>query len=842
MAVGPPLDVVVPSGRSLAIDGAAAGAQRPVLDGGGVEQVLRFGGAGRVSLSNLVIADGLDVVTGEGGGGIYTTIQTGLFGVTVRDNAGGSWRGGGIHATALLSIYDSEFYGNSAREGGGIWSTGWTVILRSHFHDNNSQYGAAMNIQAPLDLADSLVEGNTALVLGGGIHCLCSRADVIRTSFIDNRTSSSEGGAMYADSPPPGGVPFTITLADVAMFQNRASTLGGGLFVGDGGTSVLNSVSIYDNDSQFGPALRLSTSIGGSTNTITNSIVWGNEHEVPGVLPDDCATFDYETGGTASIIGAGGCVPLGGGTRIDVDPGITGPGQFGGGTSVGPAYVEPTVLAIDGSSPALDAGICPAADVDARFLPRPTPACDLGAFELTLAAGQFRDDGDGTFGTDTTTLDFGSVHVPLDRLPGSVLSDPSGNGSLDQPGTVSQAQIRGIDLEQTGLAAVPLRQIALDAIALDAELLASITLDQIPLDYSSTNGQGWKAYLLDFVSSLADQPLNTVTFDKVLAATANNPAADIDVGQIDLSATPLGSLPVGAMALGGTSLADIAASGDVQPVDWCALIAPYTTRTCGPGAQIDPSTATLVSISLQGVPLRQIPLRQIPLRQIDLSAAPLRQIPLRQIDIEASPLRQIPLRQIDMVASPLRQIPLRQIDIQGSPLRQIPLRQIPLRQIDLNPSPLRQIPLRQINLETSPLRQIPLRQIDMQVSPLRQIPLRQIAGISAIVDCTQFTQCASQTLTLADVPAQFLIGNLGALAASVPANVSLGTLGEIVDTIPPDGRRSAPSARSVGPIILTPTARRAMPSSQFSASWRRCSARRHSARSAGPASPTPTAR
>ena len=184
--------------------------------------------------------------------------------------------------------------------------------------------------------------------------------------------------------------------------------------------------------------------------------------------------------------------------------------------------------------------------------------------------------------------------------------------------------------------------------------------------------------------------------------------------------------------------------------DWCALIAAFSDRSCGPDASsdIDLSRATLVSISLQGVPLRQIPLRQIPLRQIDFESAPLRQIPLRQI----------PLRQIDIEASPLRQIPLRQIDLQTSPLRQIPL-----RQIDIQGSPLRQIPLRQIVVQSSPLRQIPLRQIDILGSPLRQIPLRQISTIAAVVNCSAFVSCGSQTLTLGDVPVGALIGTLGAL-------------------------------------------------------------------------------
>ena len=181
---------------------------------------------------------------------------------------------------------------------------------------------------------------------------------------------------------------------------------------------------------------------------------------------------------------------------------------------------------------------------------RTGPVCDLGAFELNLAARDFRDDASGNLGPPSPVLASGTARVPISSIPGSALSGPAGNGSLDRPNAIANAQIRGIDLEQTGFAAVPLRQIALDALPLDAEVLDAISLEQIPLDYSSAaNGAGWRGYLLDHgLDDLAGQPLNTVTLAQVLAATAGD---GLDVSQLDLSATPLGTLPVGAIAMGG---------------------------------------------------------------------------------------------------------------------------------------------------------------------------------------------------------------------------------------------------------------------------------------------------
>ena len=436
-----------------------------------------------------------------------------------------------------------------------------------------------------------------------------------------------------------------------------------------------------------------------------------------------------------------------------------------------------------GDSAAVDAGSC-LQTVDGRFLPRVGPACDLGAFELTLQARNLRDDGDGIMGPPSPILRYGGARVPIDQIPGSVLSRPVGQRQPRPSGLHPERRLRGIDLEQTGLAAVPLRSIPLRSIALDAEILDSISLDQLPLTYTGANGEGWNAYLLDHgLTELASQPHNTVTLGQVLAETNGD---GIELAQIDFSATPLGSLPVGAIAMGTAPLSELELPAGT---DWCTLIAAYSDKSCGPaGSDIDLSTASLVSISLQGVPLRSIPLRSIPLRSIDFEALPLRSIPLRSI----------PLRSIDIQASPLRSIPLRSILIEASPLRSIPL-----RSIDIQASPLRSIPLRSINIQASPLRSIPLRSINIQASPLRSIPLRSIANVANVVNCSVFLDCASQTLTLGDVPLAALIGDLGALVSAIPTHIDLGSLGELGGPDHPDayGAADAPALATLGELV-----------------------------------------
>ena len=417
------------------------------------------------------------------------------------------------------------------------------------------------------------------------------------------------------------------------------------------------------------------------------------------------------------------------------------------------------------------------------------------------------------------------------NVPASALTPPAGNGSENSQ-ALTTAQVRGIDLETSPLRNIPLRNIGLTASDIDPSVLASISLAQIPLDYPG----GWTAYLATAgLTELAAQPLNTVSLHQVLTATASMPPElQLDLGQLDLSKTVLGSLPVGAIALAGAALDDLA--GTVA-VDWCALIAEYTDRPCDPVGQppagSDPiytASATLVSLSFEGVPLRNIPLRNIPLRNIDLDSTPLRNIPLRNIplrniDLSVSPLRNIPLRNIplrdialvdddgatydlttlvaaplrniplrniplrnigNVAASPLRNIPLRNIELANSPLRNIPLRNIPLRNIDVDVSPLRNIPLRNIDVtnsplrniplrniplrnidvDVSPLRNIPLRNIDVTNSPLRNIPLRNITTVTQIIDCSMVDCTATGTARIEDAVA----------AGALLPNASLGAL------------------------------------------------------------------
>ena len=774
IGVGEPLSVDVPADRLLTIQNPQPG-PRPTLDGGDDDRILILTGSGAGLIGGVNFQNGAtDGALPAGGGAINSSLtELSIDSSRISSSSavvGGGNFGGGLLSTGVLTLSYTEITGNTAGAlGGGVAAPGGVSITGSSIRGNTSGgEGGGLYAGGAVRVESSEVSSNTAEGDGGGIDCECDELIVQWVSLVGNQATTGQGGGIF-------GFPARAFINNVSASGNSAGNGGGAVSMLPGTDVQIRNATVTESDSGAGlGAVLLGASA--TTHLMTNSILYGN-------VGEDCSGFTYATEGSDSIVGTGGCIPIGGGARLAADPQLQPVDTYDGGATVlvGTSTRLLPVVPILGDSPAIDAGSsCEPTDV--RGLDRVGPACDLGAFELTLQARDFRDDGDGTLGPPTPVLIYGAARLPIDQIPGSALTDPAGNGSLDRPAAVPQAKIRGIDLEQTGLAAVPLRSIPLRSIALDAEVLDSISLDQLPLDYTSaTNGAGWPGYLLDHgLADLARQPLNTVTLGQVLAETGGD---GIELSQIDFSATPLGSLPVGALAMGTATLAELDLPAGT---DWCTLIETYSERSCGTGAgDIDLGTATLVSISLQGVPLRSIPLRSIPLRSIDFEALPLRSIPLRSI----------PLRSIDIEASPLRSIPLRSIDIEASPLRSIPL-----RSIDIQGSPLRSIPLRSIDIQGSPLRSIPLRSIDIQGSPLRSIPLRSIANLASLVNCSEFPDCASQTLTLGDVPVEALTGTLGALAGSVPSEINLGTLGELGGYPDAYGAADAPELATLGEL------------------------------------------
>ena len=294
-----------------------------------------------------------------------------ISGVTIR--RGSVATGAGIRNAGTLALSDCEIRENGAGfypitiPGGGISNDGTATITRCDIAEN-SAWGDAGGIAnaGTLDIDDSAVHGNRA-VSGGGI--VNGGTLNIRNSTIDGNTAHGlfssallvrEGaGAGIFDTGGSAGLEHT-TVSGNLVDSNLPV---GGSFIPD----------YYGTGAGLGVANGVTT----SGFTLRSTIVAGNTHDY-GATDNDCGT-PAPTSLGHNLDGDGTCMLTGTGDLPSTDP-MLGPLADNGGPT--PTRAVPAgSAAIDAADPDL----CPAADQ--RGAPRPSEACDIGAYESTLPCG-----------------------------------------------------------------------------------------------------------------------------------------------------------------------------------------------------------------------------------------------------------------------------------------------------------------------------------------------------------------------------------------------------------------------------------------------------------------------
>jgi gliding motility-associated-like protein len=214
------------------------------------------------------------------GGGISTVYANSVFtDVVVSNNSATGSSGGGIYTTSsspTLTNVSCNANMSAVYGGGGFFSgIGTSIIINNCSFTNNkainSGGGLAGQSGSSITISNSVILNNTALNIGGGLQTQSSSSINLNGVTISGNESTNFGGGFYL-----GGA--SNVFKNVIITGNNctsASGSGGGGYIYTGNTVLINT-TIAGNKAPTSGGLYNA----GTTNTINNSIIYGNSSGV----------------------------------------------------------------------------------------------------------------------------------------------------------------------------------------------------------------------------------------------------------------------------------------------------------------------------------------------------------------------------------------------------------------------------------------------------------------------------------------------------------------------------------------------------------------------------------
>jgi hypothetical protein len=245
---------------------------------------------GGLSTQSTLWLSGTQVISNtanNSGGGAYSGASSGFVRVTSarfeRNRVTSSGNGGGLYASASLSLTNTQFISNSApNSGGGAYSgasSGAVNVADSRFENNrvtsDSGNGGGLYASGSLpSLTGTQFISNSAPNSGGGAYSGASSGVVnVADSRFENNHSTGDfanGGGLYASA--------SLSLTNTQFISNSAPNSGGGAYSGAFNGAVNVADSRFENnrvtsDSGNGGGLYASGSLPSLTGTqfISNS-------------------------------------------------------------------------------------------------------------------------------------------------------------------------------------------------------------------------------------------------------------------------------------------------------------------------------------------------------------------------------------------------------------------------------------------------------------------------------------------------------------------------------------------------------------------------------------------
>ncbi|MFW5426701.1 MAG: right-handed parallel beta-helix repeat-containing protein [Methylophagaceae bacterium] len=237
-------------------------------DGGGISA---FGNS--INLNNSTVTNNSATGVGSGkGAGIYlNSTNATITDTTISGNSG--YYGGGLRvdSSSSLNLTGSTVSTNSAYYGGGIQilASSSVSVYNSSISNNTGNYGAGINIRtASINVHNSLVSNNSTTVgSGGGIRARLSSFVELTNSTVSNNSALIDGAGIYVTSS-------TVSLNNSTVSRNSAANAGSGIWSSPNASLHLSNTVIASNLAATGSELNTS----GAIITSNNSNLIGVQH------------------------------------------------------------------------------------------------------------------------------------------------------------------------------------------------------------------------------------------------------------------------------------------------------------------------------------------------------------------------------------------------------------------------------------------------------------------------------------------------------------------------------------------------------------------------------------
>jgi len=294
--------------RNLTIDGL--GASVTIIDGNNMFRIFRITTGASVELRNMTITNGNGGNTREN---IVGTPGAGIL----------------VELEGKLQLIDAEVTNNNTKlisaRGGGIFIDGaHAVLTRVLVSGNTASQGAGILIDfGSLDVFDSTISNNTAIINAGGISII-SATSTISNSIIDQNsaTDANSNGGGISVTPYMSGDSASVDINLTTIKNNTSGNAGGGIYINDA-IATLRQVKISGNSASQGGGILIDF---GSLN-IFESFISKN--------------IAIQNSGGISILSATSTIIN---STIDQNS-ATDPGSNGGGISISPRTTgDPTTV------------------------------------------------------------------------------------------------------------------------------------------------------------------------------------------------------------------------------------------------------------------------------------------------------------------------------------------------------------------------------------------------------------------------------------------------------------------------------------------------------------------